>query len=264
MKEQNIHLEKEVFDQNAMRGLRDRLPISVYVEIYQKLGLLDRALKPVSPKASLLEFGCNDGLHCLNLAKFGYRTTGFDVSSEAIRLASSQVDDPGLSSEFLVADANDLSSFGSSSFDIILMFGFLHHFYYSSGILRILKEADRIVSKNGKIFIVEPNHCYYYHFLSFTLAHFLLKIHPFNFLKQTFTLNERSLIPSRIVKMVGRNLSWNLEKMIYFDYLKEIINYQGYKGVYLFFLIKRGLDILASFLKASLKSDFFCLVFTKK
>lgn len=264
MKDQNVRLEKELFDQNAEKGIRDRLPISVYVKIYQEVGLLDERLSPVSPKPSLLEFGCNDGLHCLNLAKFGYRTTGFDVSQEAIRLASSQVGDPGLSSKFLVADANDLSSFASSSFDIILMFGFLHHFYYSGGILRILKEANRIVVQNGKIFIVEPNHCYYYHFLSFTLAHFLLKIYPFNFLKQIFTLNERSLIPSKIAKMVARNLNWNLEKVTYFDYLKEIINYHGYKGIYLFFLIKQGLDIFISFLGASLKSDFFCLVFSKK
>lgn len=264
MKKQNIFLEEKLFNQIAAKGVRDSLPLLEYINIYQKICLLNEDLKPMSSNIRLLEFGCNDGLHCLNLAKFGYQTTGFDISSEAINLAENQAKKNNLSSKFYVADANDPTLFSDSSFDIILMFGFLHHFYYSGRILDILKEADRIISKNGKIIIVEPNHLYYYHFLCFNLAHFLLKIYPFSFLKNTFSLNERSLVSSNIVKLVKNNLGWKLESVVYFDYLKKIINYQGYKGVYLFFLIKKSIDTMTSFLKPSLKSDFFGLVFTKK
>jgi 2-polyprenyl-3-methyl-5-hydroxy-6-metoxy-1,4-benzoquinol methylase len=264
MKKQNTLLERRLFDQIAKQGPRIGLPISEYIRIYQDIDLINKDLKPKHSNNRLLEFGCNDGLHSLNLARFGYNTTGFDISSEAIHQARNEANKLKLPIRFCVADANNLSSFDTGSFDVILMFSFLHHFYYSGKMLDILKEADRIISKNGQIVIVEPNHHYYYHFLCFNLAHFLLKIRPFNFLKHTFTLNERSLCPTETVKLIRNNLNWSLEKIVYFDYVKKIICYHGYKGVRLFYSFKRLFDWCVSFLKPSLNSDYFGIVFTKK
>src|SRR4051812_35404409 len=84
---QDAASEKKLFDQIASKGERERIPNAIYETIYFELNLLKEDGTSAWPGASLLEFGCNDGLHALNLARAGYQTAGVDISAEAVKIA---------------------------------------------------------------------------------------------------------------------------------------------------------------------------------
>lgn len=106
-----------------------------------------------SPK-NILDFGCGDGISCEFFNKYFPESTisGIDVSSESIKIAQNKKIP---SSSFLLYDGDKLP-FEDNSFDLIFASGVFHHIEKQKH-HNIAKEINRVLNKNGKLFIFEHN-----------------------------------------------------------------------------------------------------------
>ena len=106
-------------------------------------------LKP----ASILDFGCGDGEVCVQLARLGYNTTGFDVSPEYIELAKERARIDGVEDKvkFFVADGSNLT-LAEQTFDLVLVQLVLHHV----DLRPCLENIRKHVKPGGHVVIVEP------------------------------------------------------------------------------------------------------------
>lgn len=106
-----------------------------------------------SPK-NILDFGCGDGISCEFFNKLFPEAaiTGIDVSSESIRVAQNK---NIANSSFISYDGNKLP-FEENSFDLIFAAGVFHHIEKQKHDA-LAKEINRVLNKNGKLFIFEHN-----------------------------------------------------------------------------------------------------------
>lgn len=104
--------------------------------------------------ANILDFGCGDGISCEFFRKYfpDATITGVDVSSESIKIAQ---DKNIFNSSFISYDGNELP-FENNSFDLIFAAGVFHHIEKQKH-SALAKEINRILNKNGKLFIFEHN-----------------------------------------------------------------------------------------------------------
>lgn len=107
--------------------------------------IFNRIKKFVLPPARVLEVGCGTGNVSSFLAEKGYLVTGCEYYREAIDMAW-----PGFRK--VQGDAKYLP-FSDSTFDIVGLFDVLEHF---DDDISLLKEATRVVKKNGIIVITVP------------------------------------------------------------------------------------------------------------
>jgi cyclopropane fatty-acyl-phospholipid synthase-like methyltransferase len=78
-------------------------------------------LKKKKVRGNLLDVGCGGGRHCLLFSKNGFETTGFDFSSNAIKIAKQL----SKKSKFKVASV--LKYKDNNNYDVVLDYGCLHH-----------------------------------------------------------------------------------------------------------------------------------------
>ena len=114
------------------------------------LKALDDFLPPAP--ASLLDIGGGPGRYAIALAQQGYTVTLADLAEANLAFARQAVERAGVAvSEYLVADARDLSMLGSESFDGVLLLGPLYHLLEASDRLAALAESRRVLKTGGVI-----------------------------------------------------------------------------------------------------------------
>jgi S-adenosylmethionine-dependent methyltransferase len=92
------------------------------------------------------DIGGGPGRYTAELLRRGYRVTLVDLSEKAIGFATRTLSDLGLSAEaVLCADARDLSTLPSESFDAGLMLGPLYHLVEKQDRRRALAELRRVL-----------------------------------------------------------------------------------------------------------------------
>lgn len=132
----------------------------IYAKIWNPLltGMRDRIVK-LSKKydfSNILDIGCGIGTLCIMLDKHGFKVTGVDMSETmvkgAIQNSSSKI-------EYYHEDACNLH-FPDQSFDCIILSYMLHEADPESR-NKIIKEAERLLQKGGKIIIVDFAHPLY-------------------------------------------------------------------------------------------------------
>ena len=97
--------------------------------------LLDRLDVPQS--CEVLDLGCGDGRHSLELARRGYRVTGLDLSEELLDRARRRTVDEGLDITFIQGDMRDPTRV--SAFDLVV------NFFTSFGYFREDGENARVL-----------------------------------------------------------------------------------------------------------------------
>jgi len=105
--------------------------------------------KYINKDSRILEAGCGLGNQVIYLQRKGFNVFGVDQAEGALKKVKTY--DPTL--PVLTADIHKLP-FSNSSFDVYLSFGVLEHF--PSGPMQALKEANRILTKNGIIVVTMP------------------------------------------------------------------------------------------------------------
>ncbi|MBC7922092.1 MAG: methyltransferase domain-containing protein [Ferruginibacter sp.] len=103
----------------------------------------------------VLEVGCGAGDFSIYLAKHGANVTAIDFSEEAIRIAQLKSATQAVQVDFVVKDAQDLSSFPTGTYDVIFSFECLEHLPDPQ---RMVKECYRVLKTNGKIILTTENY----------------------------------------------------------------------------------------------------------
>ena len=137
------------YDQNAeaewSRLDRHRLEFAVTQRI------LKDYLPP--PPASVLDIGGGPGRYSILLAQRAYRVTLVDLSKSCLDFAKAKAREANVQLEgFLHANATNLSSLENESFDVALLFGPLYHLIHLDDRKRAIREARRILKRNGVMF----------------------------------------------------------------------------------------------------------------
>ena len=98
----------------------------------------------------LLEVGCASGAYTFEFAKLGFRMTGLDLSPECVKYATEKARSLRVNNvEFIVGDAEDLSTLPDSTFDGVISFSCLRYVpnpqQAIDGIFRVIKERGTAV-----------------------------------------------------------------------------------------------------------------------
>jgi SAM-dependent methyltransferase len=102
----------------------------------------------------VLDAGCGHGFYSILLAKKGARVTGIDLSEKNIELARKNVSNASVKCQFFVCDMQDLSIFGSETFDLVtssIVVGYL------DDLKKAFLEVFRVLKPQG-IFTFSENH----------------------------------------------------------------------------------------------------------
>lgn len=107
---------------------------------------------PPSP-ADVLDVGGGPGRYSIALTKLGYRAFLFDLSTDCLQLAQTKARDAGVTlAGCLRGNAIDLGQFGDGRFDVVLLMGPLYHLLDVESRERAVKEARRVLGRNGLVF----------------------------------------------------------------------------------------------------------------
>jgi len=130
----------------------NRLATSVFqLEFARTQEILQRYLP--APPATILDIGGGPGIYSCWLAQVGYEVHLLDpVSSHLDHAKSSSAKQPDHPiTGFVLGEARRLD-FADQSADVVLMFGPLYHLHERQDRLMALKEAHRVLRKDGRLF----------------------------------------------------------------------------------------------------------------
>ena len=96
----------------------------------------------------ILDLGCGSGAFTRHLLKLNGQIFGLDISYDLIRGAENKD-----KIRFVLGDLENLP-FANDAFDVVVFSGVLHHF---PSLRKPVKEAYRILKKNGQCFAYDPN-----------------------------------------------------------------------------------------------------------
>ena len=105
--------------------------------------------------SKILDFGCGSGRHVIYFAKKGFEVYGFDASETAIKRAREVLKSENLFADLRVWDMTKPLPYEDVFFDAVLVLRVMHHTYMDN-IKRIVKEIDRVLKKDGYLFLQVP------------------------------------------------------------------------------------------------------------
>jgi len=146
-------------------------------EWWEKDGYYFRSLQNITPfrlllieelvgdlkDKKVLDLGCGGGLISIPLIEKGAQLNGIDISKESIEVARVASKGKG---NFVVGDISSLN-LSSESVDCVLIVDVLDHIPHFA---RVIREASRVLKKNGKLFVGTLNRTLIAHFFTITLG----------------------------------------------------------------------------------------------
>ena len=141
-KEEIIFFDKLAEEKHEFSSLSEKCFERLFSE-------LSKSLIKKPKKLKILDLGCGTGNFTKKLSLLSDQIYGCDISPKSIERAKYLY--PKI--KFSVQDIKKLS-FENNSFDVIIFSGVLHHF---NNLYKPLKEAKRILKKDGLIFSYDPN-----------------------------------------------------------------------------------------------------------
>lgn len=105
----------------------------------------------------ILEIGCGTGAIINSLVKCGAIGLGVDYSREMIREAKKNAMDERVDTNFLILDARNLKEIYGQKFDLIIFSTVLTTLASVTEIIKVFKEAKKVLKDNGTVLVVEPH-----------------------------------------------------------------------------------------------------------
>jgi SAM-dependent methyltransferase len=105
--------------------------------------------------ASVLDLGCGTGRHVIYMAHKGLHVTGLDNAPTGLKLAKEWLDKEQCSANLILSDMRHSLPFENDSFDALLSTQVIHHAMLAT-VLKIAREIERIIRKDGMIMISVP------------------------------------------------------------------------------------------------------------
>jgi len=108
----------------------------------------------LNQESEILDLGGGPGRYTIELAKLGHSLHLADLSQTLLDSAKQKIDELGIDNVKSITQANavDLSSFKSGSFDAVLLLGPLYHLTNETERVSCVKEVHRVLKPNGKVF----------------------------------------------------------------------------------------------------------------
>lgn len=106
----------------------------------------------VKPGAKVLELGAGTGRYSIALSREGYQVQAMELIEHNIEVFKSKLTD-NEHIDIKQGNALDLSVYDNNSFDAVLILGPMYHLYNEEDKVQVLKEAKRILKKDGYIFV---------------------------------------------------------------------------------------------------------------
>jgi len=119
----------------------------------------------LQPDDSVLDLGCGDGRHLLELARRGYqKITGVDSTKYYLDIAKERTAAEGLPIEFIQDDMRSPRNEGAYE-AVLSLFSSLGYFEKHEENLRVLRNAHRALKRGGKLLVdVRGKENFAYHF----------------------------------------------------------------------------------------------------
>ena len=102
--------------------------------------------------AKILDVGAGTGVYSIALAMDGYDMHAIELVEHNIEVFHANLRECGAEIPVEQGNALDLGRFADESFDAVLLFGPLYHLYTREDKLTVLREARRVLKRNGNIF----------------------------------------------------------------------------------------------------------------
>lgn len=138
-----------IFDENS-RLNRSR---ASRVEFTTTVAYIERYL---APGMRILDLGAGAGEYSLYFARQGYPVTAVELADKNVAAFRAKLTG-GLDVELRQGNALDLSAFPDESFDIVLLFGPLYHLRDAHDRDAALREAKRVLKRDGVMFVAFIN-----------------------------------------------------------------------------------------------------------
>ena len=105
----------------------------------------------------IIDIGCGTGRHAIELTKRGYNVTGVDLSDNQIKRAREKAQETGVTIDFQIQDARNLSFDGEFDLAIMLCEGGFSLMETDEMNFKILKEATKALKSKGKLIFTTLN-----------------------------------------------------------------------------------------------------------
>lgn len=110
---------------------------------------------PLAPGACILDLACGYGRHAIELARRGYKVTGYDASKDYIEAAVNAAEEAGITVSFEHADMRQLNAGGR--FDAVLSLSTSLAFYDEKTNLDILSRIHAAIKPGGAFLFDQGN-----------------------------------------------------------------------------------------------------------
>lgn len=138
-------------------GLSARRPIAEDISFKRRAKQVRRLLAHSSiDERIVLEVGCGNGVHTLDIAQVAKKAIGIDIKEEPIIVAQENRVRLNVNAEFGRANAECLP-FRDSSCDVVLILEAMEHIQNPEN---ALKEAKRVLKSSGLLLVSVPNKLY--------------------------------------------------------------------------------------------------------
>lgn len=108
-------------------------------------------------RMKIIDIGAGTGRYSIALAEEGYDVTAVELVKYNLGIMKAKIRDnknrENLKIKAVQADALNLKKFNDDSFDMALLFGPMYHLYSFEDRLRALREARRVVKKDGFVLV---------------------------------------------------------------------------------------------------------------
>ena len=105
----------------------------------------------------IIDVGCGTGRHSIELTKRGYNVTGVDLSENQIKRAREKAQEAGVTIDFQIQDARNLSFDGEFDLAIMLCEGGFSLMETDEMNFEILKNATKALKSEGKLIFTTLN-----------------------------------------------------------------------------------------------------------
>jgi len=191
-------------------------------------------LKTNELRGRALDQGCGTGFYTIMLSRFGFETTGVEISKILLEECKRNLDKLDLNAELVKRDIRDML-FENDYFDLIVSGGIVEHFPETE---KALDEISRVLKKDGVLLIHVPHMI-----TSFTLLKKIQQLlglwkigYEKSFTKRKFRkmLEKRGL---KVVKFSLPSLKPSRSKFVYFvmKFLNFPLELIGLGGHHMFF-----------------------------
>jgi len=143
--------EQEFFDHQYTANVR--APVGqVYSLIHGRNRDYEELIYSGAEGKLVLEYGCGEGSHSLEMAMRGAQVVGIDISEVGVQNAQAKAVEENISNaEYLVMDAENMT-FEPGTFDLVIGEGILHHLDLDKS----YREIARVLKPDGKAVFMEP------------------------------------------------------------------------------------------------------------